>query len=144
MLDLFLKEPTEFLIKIDTDTEIHRQLQWVPSTPCCFGTLYAGKLHRFVQGGCIGYSLELAECLYREKTFLQDDMKKQKFRNDGKISEDRLNGYAIRKLNKYPFLSHPEVFCTFRFQTLENIEQFAITHPNQTKIRELRFLKGCL
>ena len=39
MLDLFAESPTNYLIKIDTDTWVHRRLRYLPSGCKVFGTL---------------------------------------------------------------------------------------------------------
>nr|VFK67890.1 MAG: hypothetical protein BECKUNK1418G_GA0071005_11732 [Candidatus Kentron sp. UNK]VFK73174.1 MAG: hypothetical protein BECKUNK1418H_GA0071006_11702 [Candidatus Kentron sp. UNK] len=61
MLRLFLSaNETAYLFKIDPDTRIVRPFEALPTLPCVFGTLqHQGELFS-IQGGCVGFTLDIA------------------------------------------------------------------------------------
>ena len=139
MLDLFFKDPSSHLIKIDTDTKVLRRFKSLPSHFCNFGSVEYRFREKFVQGGCIGYPYDVAKKLYQDKVFLGDFKTEDWNLNamsqiaGGKISEDQVNGYCVRQID-CPFYDHPEIKC---FGTQESRlepkgwheKDFAVIHP---------------
>ena len=61
MLVLFLERPTRYLFKIDPDTVIHRRFRYLPLRHGVFGTLQCEQDTPSVQGGCMGFTRDVAE-----------------------------------------------------------------------------------
>lgn len=61
MLVIFLEQPTRYLFKIDPDTMIHRRFKYLPVRSGLFGTLQLGHETPSIQGGCMGFTRDVAE-----------------------------------------------------------------------------------
>jgi hypothetical protein len=67
MLVLFLEKPTRYLLKIDPDTVIHRRFQYLPVRSGFFGTLQGGPETPSIQGGCMGFTRDVAEQILKSE-----------------------------------------------------------------------------
>lgn len=120
MLDLFFKNPSRFLVKIDTDTRIVRRFeQPFKDAPCVFGKLISKDDWTFIQGGCIIYHIKAAQKLHESQEFLSQEIIEDphcwsKFEaafwkiENGYISEDQISAYVTSKLG-IKMSNHPEV-----------------------------------
>src|SRR5215216_6711425 len=83
MLELFIAKPTRYLFKIDPDTVIHRRFQYLPVRSGLFGTLQCVPETPSIQGGCMGFTRDVAEQILQSQ-MLRDSRLRQpaKFIND--------------------------------------------------------------
>ncbi|MDT4968323.1 MAG: hypothetical protein QOJ64_3060, partial [Acidobacteriota bacterium] len=83
MLVIFLEKPTRYLIKIDPDTVIHRRFQYLPIRSGLFGTPQGGEETPSIQGGCIGFTRDIAQRIL-QSGMLRDSRLKEpaRFIND--------------------------------------------------------------
>lgn len=148
MLDLFGENPTPYLVKIDTDTWVHRRLQYMPTGCKVFGTLewvtWAGQEplgYPNVQGGFVGYTREAVHLMRSSKllisTRLHDyentyadvaDIRRRAER--GMVSFDFLTRYACKALG-ITCEEYDEVKSQYRGWVPETDGQFAFTHPHK-------------
>jgi hypothetical protein len=149
MLRLFLKQPTPYLLKIDTDTIVHRRLRSLPTDTCVFGTLehYTAGLGEAldppnVQGGCIGLTVDAARLLADAGVFSAAELLDPfstwalctdmifRVRRRGLVSDDFLLRYGCAKLSIVPVES-PEIHSLW-WGCIENPGlRYAITHPHK-------------
>jgi len=61
MFTLFLEQPTPYLFKIDPDTVIHHRFKHLPIRSGVFGTLQCEIESPSIQGGCMGFTRDVAE-----------------------------------------------------------------------------------
>lgn len=146
MLDLFLKSPAKYLLKIDTDTKICGRFDYMPWGCCVFGDVKYNKVN-YIQGGFIGYPIEVVQKLYQEKVFLNPDLSNNPLGtwakiNDsiskakrGRISEDMISAYCTRMagiplVRHKQVLSHNSTHFLQRDRSVENLEnRYAVIHP---------------
>ncbi|MBB6430394.1 hypothetical protein [Algisphaera agarilytica] len=148
MLDLYAENPTPYLVKIDTDTWVHRRLRYLPTGCKVFGTLewvtWAGQEplgYPNVQGGFVGYTREAITLMRSSKllvsTRLQDydntyadvaDIRRRAER--GMVSFDFLTRYACKALG-ITCEEYDEVKSQYRGWVPETDGQFAFTHPHK-------------
>jgi hypothetical protein len=83
MLELFFEKPTQYLLKIDPDTVIHRRFKYLPIRTGLFGTLQCVPETPSVQGGCMGLTRDTAEQILRSN-LLRDN----RLREPGKFIDD--------------------------------------------------------
>ncbi|MEJ7616716.1 MAG: hypothetical protein WKF30_07045 [Pyrinomonadaceae bacterium] len=149
MLEAFLMKPCAYLIKIDTDTRVHRRFRYLPKGRCVFGTLEWETSHgkiklEFpnVQGGCMGFTLESAreiaesgillsrELLDYRQTYADNPDIIYRAEKKGLISMDFVMRYACRQLN-VPLVSFDEVHSLYRGDIALTGGGYAITHPHK-------------
>ena len=148
MLDLFLEQPTNYLIKIDTDTWTHRRLNHVPTGCKVFGTLewstWANQEpldYPNIQGGFVGYTLEAVRRISESKVLVSTrlgdyhatyaDVEEIRRRAErGMVSFDFLTRYACRSLG-IECVDFDEVKSKYRGWVRETQGQFAFTHPHK-------------
>src|SRR6266699_3200042 len=149
MLGLFLLKPSASLIKIDTDTRVHRRLRWLPDGVCVFGSLEhqtSGDVESLsppnVQGGCIGITLGAAHILHESGIFssprLCDALSTwascrdmvARVKGAGLVSDDFLMRYGCAELG-IPMRSYSEVDSRWRNPVHNETLQYAITHPHK-------------
>lgn len=154
MLGLFFKNPSRFLVKIDTDTKVCRPFSdFFLDKPCVFGSLIQvqDQNHAFIQGGCVIYHIEAARMLYRNESFLDSSLIENPYQwahyeatfwkiDNGYISEDQLNAHCVRKLG-ISMLDHPEIksFSSdwqgiVSARELLGLNDFAVIHPCKAKM----------
>jgi hypothetical protein len=148
MLDAYLDEPTAWLIRIDTDSRVHRRLRWLPEEDCVFGTLeHFSQVSREaldppnVQGGCLGLTLGAARALRASRVFedpaLLDPRSTWAVCRDivlraesGLVSFDFLVRYGCMRVG-VPVREHPEVRSVWRGNVDNRDSKYAITHPHK-------------
>jgi hypothetical protein len=156
MFDAFLEQPSTCLIKLDTDTRVHRRLQYVPRGRVVFGTLEQ-ETHQSktrldfpnVQGGCLGFTLDSARAIADSKLLLSERLLDYRgtyadnpdiiarAQNVGLISCDFVIRYVCRKLNITP-VQFDEVNSIYRGQIPHGGGGFAITHPHKSFLNRCR------
>lgn len=151
MLEIFLERPTRYLFKIDPDTVIHRRFESLPVRSGLFGTLQCEPETPSVQGGCLGFTRDVAEKILRSQ--LLRDLRLQepsRFINDspyffrmahranrcGLASFDWILGWVASELgiSSYAFA---EVNSGWQ-QPPSNLNQrYAVTHPRAAQTDQL-------
>jgi hypothetical protein len=146
-LQLFLNMPTRYLIKIDTDTAVHRRLHFLPDISGIYGRIQTNKegLYPSVQGGCVIFSQEAASRIIDSGILMDPRLKDPwTYRNDsgylrrmgrrvnrcGLCSYDWMIGWAADEL-QIPMLSFSEVNSRAKLREQDKNEdlRYAITHP---------------
>src|SRR5262249_44058057 len=146
---LFLLEPSACLIKLDTDTWVHRRFRWLPSGPCVFGTL-EHRTNKYgeplappnVQGGCLGLTLAAARRLSESAVFssprLRDPYETWARCRDmaeraaaGYVSFDFLVRYGCGELG-IPAVEFSEVRSLWRGNVENPDLKYAATHPHKS------------
>lgn len=149
MLDLFLVQPSACLIKLDTDTLVHRRFRWLPEGACVFGTL-EHRTHKYgeplqppsVQGGCLGLTLAAARRLRESEVFgsprLDDPRSTWARCRDmaervaaGYVSFDFLVRYGCSEL-AIPAVEFDEVRSLWRGRVDNPGLRYAATHPHKS------------
>lgn len=151
MLDCFMKAPTAYLFKIDTDTQTHRRFDFLPTGRCVFGTLEWETFARkeslndlpSIQGGFVGYTREAAELIYKSRVLLSADLVSdfagtyadvpeiRERAERGMVSTDFLLRYACRKL-AIDCVAFPEVRSQYRgWIERQRPDEYAFTHPHK-------------
>lgn len=140
MIETFMRSPTEYLLKIDTDTGVHRRFKWLPRGYGLFGQLQHDNYLCSIQGGFIGMHYDLARDIYLsgicESVLLKDcgsTYALSPFVNAhcvsrGKVCEDFMLGYIVSRLNA-PIFGFDEVKCAWKDYFANEGEKYAITHP---------------
>lgn len=148
MLDLFAQTPTRWLLRIDTDTRLHRRFRWLPAGQCLFGTLEhrthghgEALVPACVQGGFMGFTRSAAERLQGSGVFLAPGLRdyaatwadtrdaRERARN-GRVSFDHLVRYGCRQL-ALPLLDFEEVRSVWRGRIDNRGLRYAATHPHK-------------
>jgi hypothetical protein len=146
-MKVFLENPAEYYIKIDTDTEVFRPFNCFPKMDY-FGNFVENLDHQIncIQGGAVGWSHNAVKDLYKSKLFLSEDLlfpeKSWALDHQGNVMEfliqahhnlkmirtDFVEGFCCKKLGI--IAQHfDEIKSTWRIPT-ENIDlKYAITHP---------------
>jgi hypothetical protein len=139
--EVFLKDPADYLLKIDTDTWVWEPLTYWPSHRGLFGTVQQSHTLISIQGGCIGFTRETVEELYASKVMLDDRISKnqelwrpkipKQFQNKvyskkNMVIEDWLFGWAAKELDM-PCYGHPEIKSMWN----EIPIGWKITHPHK-------------
>lgn len=140
MVELFAKDPTYYLFKIDTDTGIHRRFKWLPWGYGAFGQLQHDGYLCSLQGGFMGMSYEVVADIYKSGLCQSPDLVDYKSsyalspfildycESRGKIGEDWIWGYIFAKLG-VPLFGFNEV-KSYWLDYIPNPDlEFAITHP---------------
>jgi len=148
MLNLYLENPTDYLIKIDTDTWVHRRLKYMPTGCRVFGTLEwstwgGGEPLGFpnVQGGFVGYTREAANRICTSNLMLSNRLRDyantyadvhdiRQRAEKGMVSSDFLTRYACRALH-IPCEEFNEIKSQYRGWVQEIRGQYAFTHPHK-------------
>lgn len=152
MLNAFLERPCSYLIKIDTDTLVHRRFRYMPAGPAVFGALEwetsksKTKLDfPNVQGGCLGFTLESAKQIADSGLLLSESMVDYRAtyadnpdiiiraERVGMISADFVIRYACRQL-AIPTVQFDEVYSIYRGTIPPGGGGFAVTHPHKSKM----------
>jgi hypothetical protein len=154
MLALHLERPTPWLIRIDTDTRVHRRFRWLPLGTCVFGTLERETYtHRqrldppCVQGGFLGFTVSAVERLSASRLYeshslcdpsatwadTQDVMERA---SGGRVSFDHLVRYGCRELG-VEMREFDEVRSVWRGRVRNDGLRYAVTHPHKSWRRRL-------
>lgn len=156
MFDAFLEQPSSYLIKLDTDTRVHRRLQYTPRGKVVFGTLewetHQGKTKLDfpnIQGGCLCFTLDSARAIADSKLLLSERLLDYRetyadnpdiiarAQNVGLISSDFVIRYVCRQLN-IPFIQFDEVKSLYRGRIPSDGGGFAVTHPHKSFLNKCR------
>ncbi len=150
MLAAFFERSSDYLIKIDTDSRIHRRFKYLIEGPVLFGTLEwktAGSTEKLdfpnIQGGFVGYTRLAAEKIFCSQILLSPDLLDhrrsyadtidiiRRVEKEGLISTDFVVRYACRQLH-IPMIAFDEVYSIWRGKIASDGEGFAVTHPHKT------------
>jgi glycosyltransferase involved in cell wall biosynthesis len=147
MIRLFLKyTQSKYLFKIDPDTQIFRKFNKLPDFSSIFGTVQHQKSLFSIQGGCIGFTRDVAEELFSTNYFLRPYFAKSKpiwaitkpLLNrpmlKGMTSFDWVIGWACRELN-IRMIDWPEIRSEWKAITLpiNAHRMYAVAHPYKLK-----------
>ena len=151
MFEVFLEKPSDFLLKIDTDTRVHRRFRYLPGGHAIYGTLEwvtagCGTTLEFpnVQGGCAVFALEAARRIADSGILLSDELLDyaatyadtrdiiDRARDTGIISTDHVTRWACRRLAIMP-VEFEEVRSLYRGTFGKNGDGFAVTHPHKLR-----------
>ncbi len=149
MLDLHLAEPTRWLVKIDTDSRVHRAFGELPETDCLFGTpewKTTNKVESLdfpnLQGGCVGFAgdavrrisdsgiLESESLLDPPATYADVEDIRRRAADLGLISFDFMLRWVCRELG-LPMVAHPEIDTRYCGMQPPDGGGYAITHPHK-------------
>jgi len=149
MLELFLAQPGRWLIRIDTDTRLHRAFRWLPTGPCVFGTLEHRTVGHgeplvppCVQGGFMGFTREAATRLFSSGVFESpllatdplgtwaDTHDTRERASHGRVSFDHLVRYGCRTVG-LAVAEFDEVRSLWRGRIDNRGLRFAATHPHK-------------
>jgi len=149
MLDLFLAHPSACLLKLDTDTLVHRRFRWLPAGDSVFGTLehrtnkYGEPLQPpNVQGGCLGLTLAAARRLRESEVFASSRLNEPRSTwaccrdmaervAAGYVSFDFLVRYGCSEL-AIPAVEFDEVRSLWRGRVDNPGLRYAATHPHKS------------
>ena len=146
MLELYLEQPTRYLLKIDTDTAAYRRFHFLPREKGVFGKVQNSKQGCIsVQGGFTGLTEETARCIL-DSGVLDDDRLKDpisyrlesayfdrmayRVERTGLCGFDWIVGWVAHKL-ELPLISFSEVHCKWlpKHNVKNDDLKFAMTHP---------------
>jgi hypothetical protein len=154
MLVMFLEKPTRYLLKIDPDTVIHRRFQYLPVRNGLFGTPQGGPETPSIQGGCMGFTREVAEQILQSEMLRDCRLKEpDKFIDDspyfvrmtrrvercGLASFDWIIAWIAIELGipMYPF---DEVNSSWLQAPSNPDQRYAVSHPRGDSLERLRAL----
>lgn len=139
-VEFFLNAPTKYLIKIDTDTGVHRRFKWLPKGRGMFGSLQTDSYINSIQGGFLGMDFSTVVDIYQSglcmspmledyaNTYALSPFVLSYCESRAKICEDFLYGYIATKLG-IPMFGFDEVRSDWK-NYIENKDlRWAVTHP---------------
>lgn len=146
ILELFLRRPTKYYLKIDTDSAIFRRFNYLPDQSGVYGSLQTSKNGcRSIQGGFVGFSEDALRKIL-DSGLLADIRLKDPFaysldsayffrmsrrvNRSGLCSFDWIIGWVASEL-QLPMFSFKEVRCKGLIEnTSRNKDlKYALTHP---------------
>jgi len=146
MLELYIDRPTRYLLKIDTDTAVHRRFESLPESDALFGTLQKSREGcSSLQGGCIGFTDRSARTIH-SSGILDDSRLKdpcthrhespyfwamaRRAERTGLSSFDWIVGWAAREL-RIPLVSFDEILSRWGepLPGGNSDLRYAVTHP---------------
>lgn len=143
MLELFLERPTRYLFKIDPDTVIHRRFKYLPVRSGVFGTPQGERETRSIQGGCMGFTQDAAEKIFKSG-MLRDPRLKDPAQhlNDSPYfvrMSDRAGRSELASFDwivpwiagelGIPIYPFDEVNCDWQDAPSNPNQRYAVTHP---------------
>lgn len=140
MLELYLREPTAYLFKVDPDTGFHRRFQYLPDHSGMFGTLQCNPLLCSIQGGCCGITLDWATKMHAQRLFLNSSLQDppatwaaheplwRHMKKVRRVSSDWMFGYVATAVG-CPQFGFPEVRSQWKIPVKNAAGLYAITHP---------------
>jgi colanic acid/amylovoran biosynthesis glycosyltransferase len=145
MLQIYLEHPTRYLIKLDTDTVVHRRFRHLPTRDALFGTLQGGRGWRSIQGGCMGLTRSVAERILGSGLLCSEDLEHPERRRDlspywrilarraervGLVSFDWSLAWVASETG-IPQLGFSEVQSRARTGVDNRDLRYALTHPGR-------------
>ena len=143
MLSTFLSSPSQYLLKIDSDTTISRPFGYFPGKDCIFGTRQRSKLTFSIQGGFVGFTLNSAKKLLNSNIFLSNELSNYKetwaknnkdlilaVKETKRIRFEWVLAFAAKKLS-IPQLDFKEVCSKWKHPVRNTNLRYAATHPNK-------------
>lgn len=149
MIDTYLADSGEYLVKFDTDTRFFRPFAIEPPGKAS-GCIWGSYGFRYLQGGCRLFSRGCAEKIdrsgilkgnrYNDLTSWCPPTAEEEYKDLGQVSDDFIVRDALLELG-IEIIDHPEIFSAgyikrWRFmdvQTLMRVlnsgQQYAVTHP---------------
>ena len=132
-MEQFLKKPTKYMMKIDTDTGFHRRFKYVPNYEVFGSILYANDVGPYtIRGGFYGFSGDTVKEIYESDIFSNPNLDIQEWssrRQDGisLLEEDvtMMEACYLLGLDMGPF---PEVRITSLYLSNRKL-RYAVTHP---------------
>ncbi len=146
MFELFRLEPTDFLFKLDPDSAVHRRFKFLPRRNSHFGTLQNSAGCTSIQGGCMGFTIDVANEIFdsgllnladfatpsaRRTESQYWEILAQRAQRVGLASFDWSLGWIATRL-EIRLLEFPEVRSTWKTPVDNQDLRFAITHPSTT------------
>ena len=146
--DLYLKQPTDYFFRIDTDTLFHRPLKSLPASHCYFGFLQEMEVPNrkekipFVQGGCMGFPAQTIDAICSSGILDDEDINRRPYEtwgigfsrympDRGLISVDKMMGYIAFRLS-IPAKQHCEIYSQWYVNKGNaRSSHYAITHPHK-------------
>ena len=143
MFLLFLEKPSPYLFKIDPDTVIHHRFKYLPVRSGLFGTLQTVTETPAIQGGCMGFTQDAAELIFRSGMLRDSRLKEpEKFinvspyffrmsdraRRCGLASFDWIIGWIVNELG-ISLYAFDEVNSGWKMAPPNPDERYAVTHP---------------
>jgi len=146
ILELFLEQPTRYLLKVDTDTAVYRRFFYLPNEEGVFGNVQTARQGcDSIQGGFTGVTEAAARAIFDsgllEDARLKDpysyrsespyfNRMRRRVNRTGLCSFDWIVGWAAFELG-LPLIPFDEVHCKgLAKNNVENEDlQFAVTHP---------------
>lgn len=156
MFEIYLEQPTDYLFKIDPDTEIHRRFRYLPAESSMFGTVQGAPDYLSIQGGCLGFTRDAAERMVNSRLLLllnrilrdkRADWPShlarfaKRARETGLASFDWSLGWVADEIG-IPLIDFLEVYCTYGRVVSVPVEEkdtYAVTHPrvvSETSIKD--------
>ncbi len=142
MLELFLRNSnSRFLFKMDPDTLVHRKFNSLPGNSCIFGMVQEEAGLKSIQGGCIGFTRDIAQDLMQSQYFLDPNFATnppiwaiskplKNYAAKGFTSFDWTIGWAC-KTNNIKLVNWPEIKSEWKITPKNPDNQYAITHPHK-------------
>jgi len=132
-MEQFLKKPTKYMIKIDTDTGFHRRFKYMPKYDVFGCVLYLGTSGpHTIRGGFYGFSGDAIKEIYESDVFSSPDLDITEWytrrKGDVKLLEEdttMLEACYLLGLEIGPF---PEVRNTNWYRPNRGL-RYAVTHP---------------
>lgn len=142
MLELYLLNPSAYLMKVDPDTVFHRRMRYLPTRNGLFGTVQGPRSCQSIQGGFIGLTKMAALSILQSGLLLDTALQmpdptrgeymahlRRRADRIGLTSFDCVLGWAasILGLDIYDF---PEVYCQWQCAPHNPGQKWAVTHPD--------------
>lgn len=136
MLSLFFEAPTQYLLKIDPDTVIHRRFKYLPVRSGLFGTLQTEQETPSIQGGCLGFTRDAAEQILKSELLRDSRLREPaKFINDSPYffrMAHRANRCGLASFDWIvPWIASQLGIPMYRFDEVNSGWKQAPPNPNQ-------------
>lgn len=118
----------KYMLRLDPDTVCHRPINFVPNADM-FGTFIKGK-QPHIQGGCIGFSIELAQA-FCKTTFANPNVFPEYCSKNEHYSDLVLYRLVKDQLPLMKIEHWSEVSCHPYIEPIVDKESYAFTHPHK-------------
>jgi len=145
MFEIFLRKPTSYLIKIDTDTRVDRRFWRLPGDKALYGMYVKGK-RRVLQGGAIMIPFALAEKIHASRLLKSDELKSNPKGTWGRRLSERLYNERVDVLGLVGFewvlkwvcdqmkintKEFREIYSTWKIPCENKNLKYAVVHPDK-------------